>query len=191
MAKLGIPRTTPDGDRFACATHHEKRQLGINHEQFPLTPVFSWFVLTDVTNPSGLTAMKSILLAAAGIAGLVAALPAGAAEPAPRSDPDTITFEQYRDWRLHFIEERQMQIAARLADNTITGPQRERLDRQKTYYDGQAAMAAAARDRLFRARFDRIDTNHDGKIDRAERTAWHERQQAYYRHEAAARDGSH
>jgi len=131
--------------------------------------------------------MKPTLLAAA-IAAVFLSAPAGASEPAPGSDPDTITFEQYRDWRLHYIEERQTQIAARLASGDLSGQERERLERQKAYYDRQAAMPAAERDRLFRARFDRIDADHDGKIDRAERTAWHERQQAYYRHEAAARD---
>ncbi|HZU91308.1 MAG TPA: hypothetical protein VE993_18795, partial [Stellaceae bacterium] len=47
--------------------------------------------------------------------------------------------------------------------------------------DWQAQMPTAERDRRFRARFDMIDTDHDGKIDPAEREAWREKQRAYYR----------
>jgi hypothetical protein len=129
--------------------------------------------------------MKPVLFAAAVLAVAAFGLPAFAAEPAPRSDPDTITFEQYRDWRLNYIEERQGQLAARLQAAGLDARERERLTREKAYYDGQAAMPAAERDRLFRARFDRIDANHDGTIDRAERTAWHDRQRAYYRRQAS------
>lgn len=109
---------------------------------------------------------------------------------------DTITFDQYRDWRLHFIEERQLQIAAELAQKDLTAGRRAALERQKAYYDFFAAMAPAERDRRFRERFDEIDTNHDGIIDRTERTVWHDKQRAFYdratfyRHQAA-NDSSH
>jgi hypothetical protein len=57
-------------------------------------------------------------------------------------------------------------------------------------------MAPADRDRRFRERFDQIDANHDGIIDRDERTAWHDKQRAFYnrsdyRHEASAGDSRH
>ncbi len=122
-------------------------------------------------------------------------LPAHAA-PAP-TEPvasDTITFEQYRDWRLHFIEERQLQISAELAAKDLKTERRAGLERQKAYYDFFAAMPAADRDRRFRERFDEIDTNHDGIIDHDERAAWHEKQRAFYdrpnydRRETAAND---
>jgi hypothetical protein len=108
-------------------------------------------------------------------------LPASAA-PAV-ADPtasDTISFDQYRDWRLHFIEERQIQIAAELAEKDLTAPRRAGLERQKAYYDFFAAMSPAERDRRFRERFDEIDTNHDGTIDHNERAAWHDKQRAFY-----------
>jgi hypothetical protein len=129
----------------------------------------------------------AVLLASA------AYLPAEAA-PAPAAAPDTITFDQYRDWRLHFIEERQTQIAAELAEKNLPADRRAGLERQKAYYDYFAAMPAAERDRRFRDRFDQIDTNHDGIIDESERSAWHDKQRAFYersgayRHEAAAGD---
>jgi len=132
--------------------------------------------------------MKWSLFAAAAILAAMSWLPSQAAEPAARSDPETITFEQYRDWRLPFIEQRQGQIAAQLAAAGLGAPQRERLDRQKAYYDTQAAMPSAERDRRFRERFDRIDANHDGKIDRGERSVWHDKQRAYYHRQAAAAD---
>src|SRR5579885_1556706 len=105
------------------------------------------------------------------------AAPAGAADtPAA----ETISFEQYRDWRLHFIEERQIQISAQLAVQDLSPQRRAALERQKAYYNFFAAMPAAERDRLFRERFDEIDTNHDGIIDHDERAAWHEKQRAFY-----------
>ena len=45
----------------------------------------------------------------------------------------------------------------------------------------------AERDRRFHQRFDEIDTDHDGKIDPAERAAWREKQRAYYRRLRAER----
>jgi hypothetical protein len=133
--------------------------------------------------------------ALAATAALLAAachLPAEAAPPpANTAAADTISFEQYRDWRLHFIEERQIQIAAELAQKDLSAPRRAALERQKAYYDFFAAMPAAERDRRFRERFDEIDANHDGIIDRNERAAWHDKQRAFYdrsdsyRHEAA------
>jgi acyl-CoA reductase-like NAD-dependent aldehyde dehydrogenase len=93
---------------------------------------------------------------------------------------ETINFEQYRDWRMHFIEERQIQVGAELTVKDLTVQRRAALERQKAYYDFFAAMPAAERDRLFRERFDEIDTNHDGIIDHDERAAWHEKQRAFY-----------
>jgi hypothetical protein len=128
--------------------------------------------------------MKSILLATVFAAALW--LPAQAAEPARPSDPDTITFAQYRDWRLNFIAERQHALAARLAESGLGDADRERLAREKAYFDRQAALPEAERDRLFRTRFDQIDANHDGVIDRTERTAWHDKQASRYHREAVA-----
>src|SRR5579862_2513321 len=118
-----------------------------------------------------------------------ASLPAVAATAPPAAAAaDTITFAQYRDWRMHFIEQRQTQIAAELAEKDLSAARRTSLERQKAYYDYFAAMPAAERDRRFRDRFDQIDTNHDGIIDQAERTAWHEKQRAYYERSNYHRD---
>jgi len=125
--------------------------------------------------------MNAITRYAALVVGLLSALcslPAGAT-PAD-SASDTITFPQYRDWRLHFIEQRQTQIAAELAAKDVSAQQRASLERQKAYYDYFAVMPTAERDRRFRDRFDEIDANHDGIIDPKERTAWHEKQRAFY-----------
>jgi hypothetical protein len=108
-------------------------------------------------------------------------MPASAAPaPAEPTVTETITFDQYRDWRLHFIEQRQTQIAAELAEKDLAATRRDSLERQKAYYDYFAAMPPAERDRRFRQRFDQIDTNHDGVIDPAERAAWHDKQRAFY-----------
>jgi hypothetical protein len=128
-------------------------------------------------NPTNRYALATAILLSAAAFGL----PAHAA-PAPTeaANPETITFDQYRDWRLHFIEQRQTQIAAELAEKNLTAERRGQLERQKAYYDYFAAMPAAERDRRFRERFDQIDANHDGIIDRAERTAWHDKQRVFY-----------
>jgi hypothetical protein len=119
--------------------------------------------------------------ATAGFLAVSCYLPAQAAPAATSSaTADTITFDQYRDWRMHFIEERQVQIAAELAAKNLTDARRAGLERQKAYYDYYAAMPTADRDRLFRERFDEIDANHDGVIDHAERAAWHDKQRAFY-----------
>jgi hypothetical protein len=139
--------------------------------------------------------VKYTLAATAGLFAVTCYHPAQAASPsAVAAADDTISFAQYRDWRLHFIEERQLQIAAELAAKDLSAQRRTGLERQKAYYDFFAAMPAAERDRRFRDRFDEIDTNHDGVIDQNERAAWHDKQRAFYerpstyRRETAAND---
>jgi hypothetical protein len=141
--------------------------------------------------------MKWMLVAASAViaaAGLW--VPGHAAQPAtptetqaalPAGTDDPITFEQYREWRLRFIERRQTQLTAQLAAADLQPRQRARLEQVKAYYEWFAGLPETDRDRRFRERFDRIDANHDGKIDHAERTAWHDKQSAFYgRNRAAA-----
>lgn len=119
--------------------------------------------------------------ATAGFLAIASYVPAHAAPAGTDSAAaDTITFDQYRDWRMHFIEERQIQIAAELTEKNLPDARRAGLERQKAYYDYFAAMPAAERDRLFRERFDEIDANRDGVIDKNERAAWHDKQRAFY-----------
>ena len=134
--------------------------------------------------------MKWMLLAASAVIAAGLWLPSQAAQPAtpnetqaaalPAATDDPITFEQYREWRLRFIERRQTQLTAQLAAADLQPRQRARLEQAKAYYDWFAGLPEADRDRRFRARFDQIDTNHDGTIDHAERTAWHDKQSAFY-----------
>lgn len=132
----------------------------------------------------------------------LSALAGPPAKAAPAATPATaaaevITFDQYRDWRLNFIGQRQTQIAAELAEPNLAPERRAGLERQKAYYDFFANMDPAERDRRFRERFDQMDTNHDGVVDPAERAAWHDKQRAFYdrsdsyRHTAANEPGSH
>jgi hypothetical protein len=101
--------------------------------------------------------------------------------------PQLITFDEYRDFRLRNIGQRREQLARALAAPDLSAAQKESLEARKAYYDRLAAMPSDARDRLFRARFDQIDTDHDGLIDDAERTAWREKQREHYRELAADR----
>jgi hypothetical protein len=130
------------------------------------------------------------LVAAAALIGAGLWLPGQAAQPAspnetqaavlPSGIDDPITFEQYREWRLRYIERRQTQLTAQLAVADLQPRQRARLEQTKAYYDWFAGLPEADRDRRFRERFDQIDANHDGKLDHAERTAWHDKQSAFY-----------
>ena len=129
---------------------------------------------------------------AAAVAALVTAawwhLPAAAqrATPQPAAN-ELITFEQYRDFRLHDLAQRQARLARQLPTPGLTASEKTSLESRKAYYDQLAAMPEAERDRLYRERFDQIDTNHDGTLDLQERAAWREKQRENYRQQAAAR----
>jgi hypothetical protein len=133
--------------------------------------------------------MKWMLFGTAAVIAAGLWLPSHAAQPTPNETQaaalpavadDPITFEQYREWRLRYIERRQTQLTAQLAVADLQPRQRARLEQAKAYYDWFAGLPEADRDRRFRARFDQIDANHDGTIDKAERAAWHDKQQAFY-----------
>ena len=123
-------------------------------------------------------------------------LPGEAAQPAPPSTTattstatgavDPITFAQYRDWRLNFIERRRTELALQLEATDLSAPRKARLEHVKAYYDWFAGLPEADRDLRFRQRFDRIDSDHDGTIDAAERAAWREQRRAFYHHDRAA-----
>jgi hypothetical protein len=127
-----------------------------------------------------------MLAASTAIAGALW-LPAEAAQPVAPPAPaasatagDPITFEEYREWRLNFIERRQSELAVELAAADLPPAQKARLLHTKAYFDWFAGLPAADRDRRFRERFERIDTNHDGQIDPGERGAWRDKQRAFY-----------
>ena len=107
--------------------------------------------------------------------------------PVRPTPPELITFDEYRDFRLHVIAQRQARLARELAAPDLSASQKADLERRKAYYDGLAAMPTDQRNQLFRARFDQIDTNHDGVLDSSERAAWRDKQRAHYRELAAAR----
>ena len=132
--------------------------------------------------------MRWVVLAATTAIAATLWLPGEAAQPAaPAASAESISFEQYRDWRLNMIERRQSELAVELAAPDLPALQKTRLEHSKAYYDWLAGLPAAERDRRFRERFDRIDANHDGQIDPAERSAWHDRQRAFYHRDRTPR----
>ena len=100
---------------------------------------------------------------------------------------EVITFQQYRDFRIHDLTQRRARLAQQLAAPNLSQAEEKRLERQKTYYDRLAAMPAEEGDRHFRERFDEIDANHDGKLDPEERAVWREKQREYYQQQATER----
>jgi hypothetical protein len=134
--------------------------------------------------------MRPWTFAAAAAALIIAAwwhLPAAAQRTAQPAASESITFEQYRDFRLHDLAQRQARLARELAAPGLSPAERASLERRKAYYDQLAAMPAEERDQLYRERFDEIDANHDGKLDAQERAAWREKQRETYRQQAAER----
>jgi hypothetical protein len=99
----------------------------------------------------------------------------------PTAAAQPVTFDEYRDFRLRDIARRQARIERELAEPDLSLEERANLEARKNYYDHLATMPAAERDRLFRARFDQIDTDHDGTLDAAERAAWRAKQAQRYR----------
>jgi hypothetical protein len=137
--------------------------------------------------------MRWTLLAACAAIAATLWLPGEAAQPTPRdgaaaaapagtagTSDEAISFDAYRDWRLNFIERRRSELAVQLSETDLPAARKARLEQIKAYYDWFAGLADSDRDRRFRQRFDRIDTNHDGRIDTAERAAWRDRQRAFY-----------
>jgi EF hand domain-containing protein len=123
------------------------------------------------------------LAATAPVAGASAATPP-AVQPA---SPTLISFDEYRDFRMQNIGQRQVRLTEQLAAPNLSAADRADLERRKAYYDRLAAMPASERDAMFRARFDQIDANHDGSISPQERAAWREKQRDHYRQMAAER----
>jgi hypothetical protein len=101
--------------------------------------------------------------------------------------PQLITFDEYRDFRIRGITQRRARLTQALAAPDLSAAGKASLEARKAYYDHLAEMPAEERDRVFRARFDQIDTNHDGMIDEGERAAWREKQREHYRELAAER----
>ena len=126
--------------------------------------------------------MRWMIFVAAVAIAIARWLPGEAAQPSPAAaDTDPVTFEQYRDWRNAYIERRRTDIELQLSGQDLPAERRKRLEQVKAYYDWFAGLSEADRDRRFRERFDRIDTDHDGTIDAAERAAWRDKQRAFYR----------
>jgi EF hand len=133
-----------------------------------------------------LPAAAAVLVAAASLHWPAAAQRASQPEAAA---VDTITFEEYRNFRARDLQQRQARLARQLAAPGLSAAEKASIERRKGYYDRLAAMSAEERDQLYRDRFDQIDTNHDGTLDPEERAAWREKQREYYRQQSAERAG--
>ena len=134
--------------------------------------------------------MRPWTFSAAAVALAIAAwwhLPAVAQRAAQPAAADAITFEQYRDFRLHDLAQRQARLARQLTAPGLAAAEKASLERRKAYYDQLSAMPAEERDRLYRERFDEIDTDHDGTLDAQERAAWRDKQRENYRQQAVER----
>jgi hypothetical protein len=105
----------------------------------------------------------------------------------PAAAEEMISFDQYRQFRMRDLEQRQARLARQLVAPGLTTAERASLERRKAYWDQLAAMPAEERDQVFRERFDQIDTNHDGQLDQQERAAWREKQREYYGQQTGAR----
>lgn len=138
--------------------------------------------------------MRWMLLIAVAAIAATFWLPGEAAQPAATAtagataagNDANITFAQYRDWRNDFTARRRSALAAQLSQRDLPAAQKTRLTQVKAYYGWLAGLSEADRDRRYRLRFDQIDTDHDGTMDRAERAAWHDKRRALYRNDRVA-----
>src|SRR5438105_5561147 len=48
---------------------------------------------------------------------------------------DTITFDQYRDFRARDLQQRQARLARQLTDPGLSGAEKASIERRKAYYD--------------------------------------------------------
>ncbi|MGE0259876.1 MAG: hypothetical protein AB7T18_14100 [Alphaproteobacteria bacterium] len=133
--------------------------------------------------------MRAMAFAGCALVVIALAVPVYAAPAEPASESKAggapsgtapITFEQYRAWRLAAMERRRSEIDMQLAAADLSPVRKARLEETRAYYKWLADMPEAERDKRFRERFEQIDANHDGVLDAAERTAWRERQRAFY-----------
>src|SRR5271155_412516 len=62
------------------------------------------------------------------------------APPTGQSPPGKITFDEYRDFRMHYIAEREARLARQLAASGLSADEKARLEGIKAYYDRLAAM---------------------------------------------------
>ena len=133
--------------------------------------------------------MRSFILAACAVIAVGLLPPAGAAPPGAALAEEAgsgpagetkITFEEYRNWRLAAMEWRRSEIEVQLSAADLPAARKARLEETRAYYTWLAGLSDAERDRRFRERFERIDTNRDGVIDAGERAERRERQRAYY-----------
>jgi hypothetical protein len=129
--------------------------------------------------------MRWMLLAMSAAVAIGLWLPGNAAEPTPGAELGAgvanITFAQYRDWRNAFNARRRSELARQLSTADLPPDRKTRLQQVKAYYDWLAGLPQAERDRRYRARFDQMDTDHDGTIDPTERAAWRAKRAVYYR----------
>src|SRR5438093_1539573 len=83
----------------------------------------------------------TLLTAAAGLlAAAVWQLPANAQRaPTPTTD-ELISFEQYRDFRIRDLQQRQTRLARQLAAPGLSAAEKTSIERRKDYYDQLATM---------------------------------------------------
>ena len=111
----------------------------------------------------------------------------GATSDRTQPGDQAITFEEYRNWRLAAMERRRSEIDVQLSAADLPERRKARLQDTRAYYNWLAGLSETERDRRFRERFDRIDANHDGSIDPAERTAWRDKQRTFYHRDRPVR----
>ena len=90
-----------------------------------------------------LVATAAALLAAAWWHWPAAAQKAG--QPAPASTAELVTFDQYRDFRLRDLQQRQARLARQLAAPGLSAAEKTSLERRKAYYDRLRARPSIAK----------------------------------------------
>jgi len=69
-----------------------------------------------------------------------AATPAATRPAAQSAAPQLITFDEYRDFRMQNIGQRQVRLAEQLAAPNLSAAEKGDLERRKAYYDGDYVL---------------------------------------------------
>jgi hypothetical protein len=119
-----------------------------------------------VTSPTRLEITVAV------IALLLSGLTASAQTAPPSPSGQGVSFDQFKAQRLQQLQRAQARLAQHLGSPDLPADQRQRLEHRQAQLANVAALPPEQQDAVLHRRFDRIDANHDGVIDRGERQAF-------------------
>ena len=113
--------------------------------------------------------------------------------PAGAAPGQSVGFDQFKAQQLQQLQRAQARLTQQLGSPSLSPDQQQRLARRQAQLAKFAALPPDQQDQVLHRRFDRMDANRDGMIDRAELQAFRQQQRervAAKKNAAAAPGGS-